>query len=145
LQLVKQRDPSGEKFGSDEIDVIAESEGLPSRLHIEPNFAVYEHSLELTLPADGRYAVRLEGVIPPALRPVTVPTLQDQQIRWELRPRLFVESADGQGKFMLADYASKDGGVAVPGDARSVFAVGALGADGKRSPESSAGAGPRRL
>ena len=142
LQLVKQRDPSGEKYGSDEIDMIAESEGLPSRLHIESNFAVYEHSLELTIPADGRYAIRIEGSVPPMLRPSTVPTLPDQEIRWELRPRLFVESADGQGKFVLADYASSEGGVAVPGDARSVFAVGAIVGDGKISPETSAGAGP---
>ena len=32
LQLVKQRDPSGQKYASDELDLIAESEGLPSRL-----------------------------------------------------------------------------------------------------------------
>jgi hypothetical protein len=111
-------------------------------LHIETNFAVYEHSLELTLPADGRYAIRMEGVVPPIVRPITVPTLPAQQMNWELRPRMFVESADGQGKFVLADYASTDGGVAVPGDARSVFAVGAIVGEGKISPDSSAGAGP---
>ena len=77
LQLVKQRDPNGEKYASDEIDLVAESEGLPSRLHIEPNFAVYEHTLELTLPADGRYAVRLSRVL--TVRPPTVPTLPDQK------------------------------------------------------------------
>ena len=47
LQLVKQRDPSGEKYGSDEIDLIAESEGLPARLQIEPAYGIYEHSLEV--------------------------------------------------------------------------------------------------
>jgi hypothetical protein len=136
LQLVKQRDPTGEKYASDEIDLIAASEGLPSRLYIEPNFAVYEHTLELTLPADGRYAVRLEGAVPNRIRPPGVPTLQTQQVTWELRPRLLVESADGQGRFLLADYASANGGVAVPGDARSVFAVGTA------STTSAAGAGP---
>lgn len=145
LQLVKQRDPSGEKYASDEIDLIAESEGLPSRLHIEPEFAVYEHSLELSLPADGRYAIRVEGAVPPQTRPPAVPSLRDQEVTWELRPRLFVESADGQAKFVLGDYASTDGGVAVPGDARSVFAVGALGSDNKPRPNVSAGAGPQTL
>jgi hypothetical protein len=142
LQLVKQRDPSGEKHASDEIDLVAESEGPPARLHIEPRFAVYEHSLELTLPADGRYAVRLEGRVPNLVRPPTVPTLQAQQVRWELRPRLFVESADGQARFTLADFASPEGGVAVPADARAVFAVGAADASGKPRPYSAAGAGP---
>lgn len=142
LQLVKQRDPNGEKYASDEIDLVAESEGLPSRLHIEGNFAVYEHTLELTLPADGRYAVRLEGRVPASLRPGTVPTLPSQEVRWELRPRLFVESAGGGGRFSLADYTTADGGVAVPADARSVLAVGAADPSGKPRATSSAGAGP---
>jgi hypothetical protein len=145
LQLVKQRDPSGEKYASDELDLIAESEGLPSRLHIEPEFAVYEHSLELSLPADGRYAIRVEGTVPPMARPAAVPTLRDQELAWELRPRIFVESADGQTKFMLADFTSTDGGVAVPGDARSVFAVGALGTNNKSRPTVAGGAGPVTL
>jgi hypothetical protein len=143
LQLVKQRDPSGEKFASDEIDLIAESEGLPSRLHIEPEFAVYEHSLEVALPADGRYAIRVEGAVPRMTRPAGVPTLQNQEVTWELRPRVFVESADGQTHFRLADYSSSDGGVAVPGDARSVFAVGAVDGDGKIRLLEAAGAGPQ--
>jgi hypothetical protein len=142
LQLVKQRDPGGEKYASDEIDLIAESEGLPSRLHIEPHFGVYEHSLELTLPADGRYAVRLEGRVPAVVRPPTVPTLQDQEVHWELRPRLFVEAAEGTSRFAFSDYATAEGGVAVPADARSVLAVGAADANGKPRPTSAEGAGP---
>jgi hypothetical protein len=143
LQLVKQRDPSGEKYGSDEIDVVAASEGLPSRLHIEPQFGVYEHTLEITLPADGRYAVRLEGRVPTSLRPFNVPTLVGQEVDWELRPRVFVESSDGRGRFGLADYSSRDGGVSVPADARSVFAIGAAGPDGKPLLQSAFGAGPQ--
>ncbi|MSR53567.1 MAG: hypothetical protein EXS09_09810 [Gemmataceae bacterium] len=142
LQLVKQRDPSGKKYASDEIDLIAESEGLPARLHFEPHFAVYEHTLELSLPADGRYAIRLEGRMPQGVRPATVPILTGQEVTWELRPRLFVESADGQTQFFLGDYASQQGGVSVPADARSVFAVGAAGPDGKPRVTSAAGAGP---
>ncbi|HJZ90580.1 MAG TPA: hypothetical protein VKE40_06875 [Gemmataceae bacterium] len=140
LQLVKQRDPSGQKYASDEIDLVAESEGLPERLHVEPNFGVYEHSLEITLPSDGRYAVRLEGRVPNHLRPIGVPTLEAQEVKWELRPRVFVASADGKGEFALGDYTSP-GGVAVPGDARSVFTIGAAGLDGKPRPYSQSGAG----
>jgi hypothetical protein len=142
LQLVKQRDPDGEKFASDEIDLVAESEGLPARLHIEPRFGVYEHSLEITLPAAGRYALRLEGRVPTRVRPPVVPTLNAQEVRWELSPRLFVESADGKGRYALADYASPRGGVAVPGDARSVYSVGAADESGMPRPYSAAGAGP---
>ncbi len=142
LQLVRQRDPLGEKASSDEIDLIAESEGLPERLQIDPNFGIYEHSLELTLPADGRYALRVEGSLPKSLRPLTVPTLEAQMIRWELRPRLFVESADGKGRLRLLDYRSPTGGVPAPADARSVVTVGAAGPDGKARAFSSAGAGP---
>ena len=141
LQIVKQRDPAGEKYGSDEIDLVAESEGLPSRLQIEPQYAVYEHSLDITLPADGRYAVRLEGRLPESIRPFNAPSLPGREVSWELRPRVFVESADGRGRFALADYSSPAGGVAVPADARGVFAVGAAGPDGKIRPYTATGAG----
>jgi hypothetical protein len=142
LQLVKQRDPGGEKFASDEIDLVSQSEGLPARLHIEPRFGIYEHTLEVTLPSDGRYAIRLEGRVPGRVRPPNVPTLEAQEVRWELSPRVFVESADGQGRYALADFASEAGGVAVPGDARSVYAVGAADPTGRPRPYSAAGAGP---
>jgi hypothetical protein len=142
LQLVKQRDPSGEKYGSDEIDLIAESEGLPARLQIEPTYGVYEHSLEVALPAAGRYAVRIEGRVPDNVRPYGSPTLAAQETDWELRPRLFVESLGGKGRLTLADYSSEAGGVAVPADARSVLAVGAAGPDGKIRPFTATGVGP---
>ncbi|WP_157369520.1 S8/S53 family peptidase [Zavarzinella formosa] len=142
LQLVRQRDPFGEKSASDEIDLIAESEGSPERLQIDPNFGIYEHSLEVTLPAGGRYALRVEGSLPKSLRPPGMPTLDAQQIRWELRPRVYVESADGKGRVRLMDYRSPNGGVPVPADARSVVTVGAAGPDGKARSASSNGAGP---
>ncbi|HVK13155.1 MAG TPA: S8 family serine peptidase [Gemmataceae bacterium] len=142
LQIVKQRDPSGEKYASDEIDLIAESEGLPTRLHLEPHFGVYEHSLELTLPADGRYALRMEGSVPNRTRPQDVPTLVSQEIKWDLRPRIFVESVDGTTDYLLADFAVEQGGVAVPADARNVIAVGAADRLGRPLPYSASGAGP---
>lgn len=142
LQLVKQRDPAGEKFGSDEIDLVVQSEGLPARLQIEPAYGIYEHSLEVTLPADGRYAVRIEGHVPDNIRPFGSPTLLGQEVTWEMRPRVFVESVDGNAKVTLADYASPASGVAVPADARSVLAVGAAGPDGKIRPFVSTGVGP---
>lgn len=145
LQLVRQRDPKGEKFSSDELDLIAESEGQPERLQVEPHFGVYEHSLEITLPADGRYAVRLEARVPKRIRPASVPTLETQEVRWDLRPRLFVASADGTADMTLGDFAAADAGVAVPADARGVVAVGAADRTGKPMPYSASGAGPNAL
>ena len=142
LQLVKQRDPSGEKYASDEIDLVAQSEGLPARLQIEPTFGIYEHSLEVTLPADGRYAVRVEGRVPDNIRPFGTATLAGQEVTWEMHPRVFVEPADGGSKLALADYASTAAGVAVPADARSVLAVGAAGPDRKIRPFVATGVGP---
>lgn len=142
LQLVRQRDPMGQKAASDEIDIVAESEGLPERLQIDPNFGIYEHSLEVTLPADGRYALRVEGAVTDSIRPAGVPNVDAQRVRWELRPRLFIESADGKARYTLLDYQSKTGGVPVPADARSVMTVGAAGPDGKPRASTSTGAGP---
>jgi hypothetical protein len=142
LQLVRQRDPNGLKYSSDEVDLIVESEGTPERLQIDPNFGIYEHSLEVTLPAAGRYALRIEGTQPKSLRPASVPSLDAQQINWELRPRVFVESADGKGRLKLLDYRSINGGVPVPADARSVISVAAAGPDGKPRANGSAGSGP---
>jgi hypothetical protein len=96
----------------------------------------------VTLPADGRYAIRLDGRVPESVRPYGTPVLRGQEVQWELRPRLFVEPADGRGHVTLADYSSAAGGVAVPADARSVLAVGAAGPDGKLRPFTSTGVGP---
>lgn len=142
LQLVRQRDPKGDKFATDEVDLIVESEGLPERLMIDPNFGIYEHSLEVTLPAAGRYALRIEGSQPKSIRPASIASLDARDVTWELRPRIFVESADGKGRLKLLDYSSFDGGVPVPADARSVIAVAAVGPDGKPRSNGSTGSGP---
>ena len=108
LQLVKQRDPSGAKFATDEIDLIAESEGLPTRLHLEPNFGVYEHSLELTIPADGRYALRIEGSVPNRTRPPGVPTLVSQEVGGT-SARGCSSSRWTGWRYLLADFAVSKG------------------------------------
>ena len=134
LQLVKQRDPSGEKYGSDEIDLVAESEGLPARLQIEPAFGVYEHSLErhaagrrpVRGPDRGRGAERTSG-------PYGTPAIYGQEVTWQLRPRLFVESADGKARLGLADYASRGGRGRGPGR-RPERARGRGGRPGRKDP-----------
>ena len=130
LMLLRQRDPTGEKLPTDEMEVVARSEGDPERLFAEPNFGIYEQSIELILPAAGRYALRVEGRHPIGIRPGGSLGIRDQEIRWELKPRIFLDVVDAptraKGRIVFGDYESLLGGVAIPGDARSVVAVGAM-------------------
>jgi len=146
LMLLRQRDPNGEKLATDEIEVIARTEGIAERLLAERNFGVYESALNFTLPADGRYALRVEGKMPSGVRPGGSLGIRDQEVRWELRPRLFIEVLDSptksKGRIVFGDYQSPLGGVAVPGDARSVVSVGALRSNNRPNPASAVGAGP---
>jgi hypothetical protein len=145
VTLFRQRDPEGEKVPSDELEIIARSEGNAERLHVEPEFAVYEQSFEIVLPASGRYAARIEGVKPDSLRPGGALGIPEQLVHWEFRPRLFVETTDvptrAKGRVVLGDYESFLTGVAIPADARAVVAVGAAHVSGRPMGFSALGAG----
>ncbi|MCE9532150.1 MAG: hypothetical protein K8T89_13660 [Planctomycetes bacterium] len=145
LRLLRQRDPGAEKLANDEMEVIARTEGDPERLVSEPEFGVYEHAIELTLPAAGRYALRVEGKQPIGVRPGGSYGIKDQEVRWELRPRLFIEVLDlptrSKGRIVFGDYESFLGGVAVPGDARTVISVGAMAPSRRPQGFSAIGAG----
>ncbi len=145
LTLFRQRDPSGEKLPSDEMELIARSEGNPQRLLAEREFGVYEHTIEVTLPASGQYALRVEGRHPLGIRPGGSLGIPDQEIRWELKPRIFVDVVDGlgrdKGRIVFGDYESFLGGVGVPADARTVVTVGAMNKDRRPQPYSQIGAG----
>jgi hypothetical protein len=146
LMLLRQRDPNGEKAPSDEMEIIARSEGNPDRLLAEPDFGVYEQTIDVVLPAAGRYALRVEGRQPIGIRPGGSLGIRDQEIRWELRPRIFLDVLDAptraKGRLVFGDYESFLGGVAVPADARSVVAVGAMHASKRPQAYSAIGAGP---
>jgi hypothetical protein len=146
LMLLRQRDPTAEKLASDDLEIMARSEGNAERLLAEPDFGIYEQSIELTLPAGGHYALRLDGKQPVGIRPGGALGIKEQEIHWELRPRVFVEVLDGatraKGRIVFGDYSSEAGGVAVPADARTVVAVGALDASKRPEPFSAIGAGP---
>ena len=147
LLLLRQRDPSGEKLATDEMELIAQTEGLIERLRVEPEYGVYEQTLELTLPADGRYALRIDGKVPLGLRPGGTLGIVEQAVRWEMRPRLFIDVLDaptrGRGRIVFNDYETQLGGVAVPADARTVVAVGAIQPNKAPRPFSAIGAGPQ--
>jgi hypothetical protein len=145
LMLLRQRDPNGEKLPADEMELMARSEGLPERLHTDPNFGIYEQSMELVLPASGRYTLMVPGNKPLGIRPGGALNVNEQEVHWDLRPRIFIQVLDDatrvKGRIVFADYQSFLGGVAVPADGRSVIAVGAMHASRRPQPYSSIGAG----
>jgi hypothetical protein len=163
LLVLKQRDPTGTRVASDEMEVIARTYGTPARLQARRVNGVYETWTEFDAPAGGRFAVRIEGSIPESIRPAG-----DRGgavvLKPDIRPRLFVEVVDpdsrGKGRVVFQDYnggenwpaaptdrfpAGQYGGVGMPADAHRVLAVGAAAADGKPQFYSSVGAGPNRV
>jgi hypothetical protein len=145
LMLLRQRDPNGDKVSADEMELMARSEGLPERLHIDPNFGIYEQSIELVLPASGRYTLAVPGNKPLGIRPGGSLGINEQEVHWDLRPRIFIQVLDdatrAKGRIVFGDYQSYLGGVAVPADGRNVIAVGAMNSSRRPQPYSAIGAG----
>ena len=86
--------------------------------------------------------VQLEALQSTGLRPVGVATLPALEKQWELQSRLFV-AAEGRerllGRPVFADYATDQGSIGVPSDARSVITVGAADWTGQARPYSAGG------
>lgn len=139
LLLLRQLDPAGAKQPADDFEVVAQTVGLPQRLDNEPGSAVYEQTVEFAVKDAGRYALRVEGRVPAGIRPAGVPTVPAAEKTWELRPRVFVETLAGPGRVVLADFATAEGSVGTPGDARQPITVGAADASGKPMPGSAPG------
>jgi hypothetical protein len=125
LLILRQRDPVGAKLPADDLAVVAQSVGLPQRLDNQPNSAVYEQTVEFSVPEIGRYALRVEfpGGVPAGIRPAGVPTLPALNKAWELRPRIFVETLQGQGRAVLLDYATSTALPGMPADAQAIITV----------------------
>jgi hypothetical protein len=139
LVVLRQLDPSGATRPADDLEVVAQSVSLPQRLTNEPASATYEQTVEFTVKQPGRYLVRVEGRIPEGIRPPGEPTLPAIQQTGEIRPRLFVQTLEGPGRAVLADYATAMGSLGVPADARQVITVGAASLAGKGEPYSAGG------
>jgi hypothetical protein len=143
MMVLLQRDPSGIKLGSDDMEVVAQSTDWPQRLENQPTFAVYEQTLEFNLPVTGRYALRIEGRLPRSVRPADEPTLPNQEVHWELHPRIFMTVADealrSQGRLTFADFIPGTGNLGMPADSRGLFTVGAIDRFGKVEPFSALG------
>lgn len=167
LTLLRQRDPDAKTLGADAFDVVARSPELPTRLEHLPSSTVYEQLLDWTIDQPGRYAVQiehtpatqwalvhdqgmyrfmlLEGLKATGIRPLMAPTLPAIERNWELRPRLFVDSLEAtnrSGRPILEDFATREGSVGIPADAREVVSVGAVGLDDRAQPYSVIGSLP---
>jgi hypothetical protein len=137
--LLRQLDPAGAKRPRDDMEVVAQSVSLPQRLDNQPASATYEQTVEFTVKEPGRYALRVLGRIPDGIRPPGVPTLPVMQ-RWgEIHPRVFIQTLDGPGRAVFADYAPAVGNLGTPGEARAVITVGAADLENRREPSSATG------
>jgi hypothetical protein len=139
LVLLRQVDPKGAKRPSDDLEVVAESSGLPQRLLNAPSWATYEQTLRFAVKEPGRYVLRLEGRVPLGTRPVDEPTVPAAMKYWELRPRLFVQTFTGPGRVVFEDFSTDLGNLGMPADARRVISVGAADDRGQRQPYSAGG------
>jgi hypothetical protein len=161
LVVLKQRDPTGTRLATDDLDVVARSNVPAVRLRKEMSSGTYEQSVEFEIISSGRFALRVEGRIPDTNRPATVPTLPTQRRRIEIRPRILVEVVDApslaRGRIVFADFAASGnwpplpeelpvqfGGVGMPADSRNLLTVGAVDSNGRLNPASAVGAGPGR-
>lgn len=143
MLVLRQLDPEGKQVGSDELEMVAASQGA-MRLENGRDFAIYEQTLDFTTPAAGRYALRVEGVIPPGIRPASLNAVPVQHaIGWELRPRIFIDAPDAAarntGRPVFIDYATKQGDVGMPADSQRVITIGAVDVSGHPEPASSTG------
>lgn len=136
LVVLRQRDPSGTKLATDDFEVIARSSSAPQRLDNRPSSALYEQTVEFAVDTAGRYALRVEGAVPPGTRPPSVPTLPMLTKFWELRPRIGVDVVDGAsrltGRPLFRDYVTELGNLGMPADAHAAITVGAVNQAGER-------------
>jgi hypothetical protein len=140
IVLAYQPDPEGKRQPADDVELVAESVGVPLRLEATANGATYKQTFTFTTVAPGRFAVRIEGRVPPGTRPAQFPTLPAAVRTFELRPRLFVETLEGNGRAVFSSFHTEAGSIGVPGDAHGVITIGA--ADAKGGPRAYSPRGP---
>jgi hypothetical protein len=104
LLLLRQLDPSGAKRPADDMEIVAQSVGIPQRLDQSPSSATYEASVVFRVPEAGRYALRIEGRAPDGDRPPSMAVLPSQRRRGEIHPRIVATTLDGAGHAVWRDY-----------------------------------------
>lgn len=143
VMLLRQRDPSGQKVATDDMELIAYSSGLPQRIDNEPAYSTYQMTLEFKIDNPGVYAVRVEGKAPAEIRPPGTPNVPAIAKKFDLRLRFFAEVADAEsrvaGRPVWVDFATNEGSTGMPGDANSLVTVGAADRTNRSQPYSSWG------
>jgi hypothetical protein len=137
--LFRQLDPQGAKRPADDLEVIDETVGFPQRLDKTNSSGCYEHVLQVRIKEAGRYLVRIEGRAPDSTRPSDAPTIPAARRFGEIRPRLYVETLEGQGRAVWHTYATGAGSLGMPADALRVVTVGAVDQNDQRQPTSAEG------
>ena len=140
LRLLKQVDPDAKLHASDDFVEVARSVGAPIRLTSTNGSGTYEASFDVVLPADGVYALRVEGGLT-AAGPVRA-----LKRGLEIRPRIFVELLDtaqaAKGTVRFETYAPTGGGVGIPGDSPAALTIGQASAAERTKALSVTGTGP---
>ena len=139
LVLFRQLDPQGVKRPADDLEVIEETVGYPQRLDKSDASGCYEYVLQVQVKEAGRYLVRIEGKAPDSTRPSDAPTIPAARRFGEIRPRLYVETLEGQGRAVWHTYATNAGSLGMPADALRVVTVGAVDQNDQRQPSSAEG------
>jgi hypothetical protein len=103
LVVVRQTDPDGKKQPDDEMEIVGESVGPAQRIMKTGNTGVYEQTVTFTVPSPGRYAVRVLGRAPNDTRPPGVPSVPSARRGFELKPRLFVTTVEGDGRAVFSE------------------------------------------
>jgi hypothetical protein len=139
LVVVRQPDPSGKMRPADDLEVVAQSTGVPQRLEQTLTSGTYEILVEVPVSGPGRYGVLIEGQAPESTFAPGEASLPATRRKMELRPRLFLDAPGGPGRPVFADVPTDAAAFGVPADARRVWTVGAVDAEGKPRPDSALG------
>ncbi len=122
LRLFQQLDPDGKAVASDELVEVARSVAEPIRLYVHPGSGVYEQSMDVTIPQEGVYFLRLDGFQNQS------GILSGSQVEAEITPRVMVQIVDeaqaAKGQAVFQSYSTVRSGVGIPADARSAVSAG---------------------
>lgn len=139
LVVVAQPDPEGKTRPADDLNMVTGSVGRPVRIDQNANSATYEHTVELQVKKPGRYAVFVEGKLAESLLAPGEAQLPSSRKVSEVRPRLFVQTLEGNGRAIWSDFATSQSTMGMPADARIIVSVGAADQNDKPRPSSASG------
>ena len=121
LRLLRQLDPAGKAAATDDFEEVGRSAGEPVKLLRTPASGAFEQTLEVTLPAAGVYALRVDG------RPASDYPIAALRQRIEVSPRIVIERVGpdaAAGTPAFRTFPGGHGGVSVPGDSLTALTVG---------------------